>query len=132
VTTRLGITGVFMDPPYPTHRGDGSGSRVAGLYAQDGDRQSLDALRDEVLAYCLERGPNPMMRLCVACYEDDGYEVLAERHGWECVKWTSAGGYGNRSAVGRANRERERLYFSPHCKREPTLFDHLEIPHANP
>lgn len=30
---------------------------------------------------------------------------------------------GNRSAKGKANRGRERLYFSPYCKRERSLFD---------
>jgi hypothetical protein len=114
VTTRLGLTGIFLDPPYPTHAADGSESRAAGLYASDGDRDALDRLRDEVLAYCRERGADPLMRICVAGYDTDGYAAL-EGLGWACVEWKASGGYGNRSAKGKGNAARERLYFSPHC-----------------
>jgi hypothetical protein len=109
VTTRLGVTGIFADPPYPHTNPDGSSSRSEGLYAQD----DPDKIRDELLAYCLERGGNPMMRICVAGYDTDGYEALVEK-GWECVTWSSQGGYANRNKKNR-NRDRERLYFSPHC-----------------
>jgi hypothetical protein len=108
VTTRLGVTGIFADPPYPHSNPDGSSSRSEGLYAQD----DPDKVRDELLAYCLERGGNPMMRICVAGYDTDGYEALVEK-GWECVVWSSQGGYANRNKKNR-NRDRERLYFSPH------------------
>jgi site-specific DNA-adenine methylase len=110
VTTRLGVTGIFADPPYPHTNPDGSSSRSEGLYAQD----APDKVRDELLAYCLERGDNPMMRICVAGYDTDGYAAL-ERHGWDVVAWQAQGGYGNRSKKGRANAKRERLYFSPGC-----------------
>jgi hypothetical protein len=110
VTTRLGVTGIFADPPYPHSNPDGSSSRSEGLYAQD----DPDKVRDELLAYCLERGGNPMMRICVAAYDTDGYAVL-EGHGWDVVAWKTQGGYGNRSKKGRANAKRERLYFSPGC-----------------
>jgi hypothetical protein len=127
VTTRLGTTGVFLDPPYPTHAADGSESRAAGLYATDGGRDALDALRDEVLAWCRGRGPDPRMRIVVAGYDTDGYALLV-KEGWEEILWRAQGGYGNRSAKGRANAGRERLWCSPGCNRprEPSLFDHLE------
>jgi hypothetical protein len=109
VTTRLGVTGIFADPPYPHSNPDGSSSRSEGLYAQD----DPDKIRDELLAYCLERGDNPMMRICVAGYDTDGYAVL-EGHGWEVVAWQAQGGYSNRSK-GNKNKNRERLWFSPGC-----------------
>jgi hypothetical protein len=122
VTTRLGVTGIFADPPYPHSNPDGSSSRSEGLYAQD----DPDKIRDELLAYCLERGGNPMMRICVAGYDTDGYAVL-EKHGWDAVAWVSQGGYGNRSKKGKANAKRERLWFSPHCvKPDMGLFAGLE------
>jgi DNA adenine methylase len=129
VTTRLGTTGLFLDPPYPTHSTDGSSSRAAGLYGADDSRAVLDGLRDDVLAYCLDRGPDPLMRLAVCGLVGDGYEAL-EAAGWECVPWKAAGGYNNRTAAGKANAARERIWFSPHCLRpgrgQATLFDHLE------
>jgi hypothetical protein len=126
VTTRLGLTGLFLDPPYPSHRADGTESRSDSLYATDGSKDALDALRDEVLAYCLERGSNPKMRIVVAGYDTDGYAEL-ERHGWTVEKWSAQGGYGNRSKKGKANAKRECLWCSPHCLRGPaSLFDRLD------
>jgi hypothetical protein len=111
VTTRLGTTGLFFDPPYGTGAG-----RNAKLYAQD----SLTVAAD-VRAYCLERGADPLMRIALAGYEGEGHEPL-EAAGWEVVAWTAHGGYGNRSARGKANAKKERLWFSPHCQREQSLF----------
>jgi DNA adenine methylase len=127
VTTRLGVTGLFLDPPYPSHGSGGEESRDGSLYATDAGRDALDALRDEVLAYCRERGPDPRMRLAVCGYDTDGYASLV-KEGWEEVAWRAAGGYGNRSAKGRANRGRERIWFSPHCERaaQRGLFDALQ------
>jgi hypothetical protein len=124
VTTRLGTTGIFFDPPYPSKRPDGTHSRTDGIYASDGGKMSPDQIRDDLLAYCLERGPDPKMRLCVAFYEGDGYEALL-KEGWDMVSWRAAGGYGNRSKKGKANAARERLIFSPHCNKEKSLFDGL-------
>jgi hypothetical protein len=129
VTTRLGTTGLFLDPPYPTHAADGTASRTDGLYSSDGSRDELDRLRDEVLAYCAERGADPEMRIAVCGYDTDGYSAL-EDLGWECVPWKADGGYGNRSKAGQTNAARERLWFSPHCvkpHREPSLFDRWEV-----
>lgn len=115
VTTRLGVTGIFLDPPYPKNRADGSASRNGKLYASDHDAEKTpDVIRDEVLAYCLERGGDPLMRIAVCGYDTDGYAAL-EKEGWACVPWKAQGGYGNRSARGKANAGRERIWFSPWC-----------------
>jgi D12 class N6 adenine-specific DNA methyltransferase len=116
VTTRLGATGIFFDPPY----GAGAG-RAKDLYAQD----SL-TVADDVRKYCLERGANPMMRICLAGYEGEGHEEL-ERHGWKVESWEAQGGYANRKGGkgGNANARKERLWFSPHCGRQRGLFDGL-------
>jgi hypothetical protein len=113
VTTRLGLTGVFFDPPYAK-----AAKRAKGLYASD----SL-TVADDVRRYCLERGQNPLMRVALAGYEGEGHEVL-QQHGWRVVHWKSNGGYGNRK--GNENRKRERLWFSPHCHGERSLFDEEE------
>lgn len=122
-TTRLGLTGVFLDPPYPTHKADGTVSRDGSLYHGD-DRTSLDKLRDEVLTWCRANGPNPQMRIAVCGYDSDGYAVL-EDEGWFVEAWRAQGGYANRQvAAGKenVNRGRERIWFSPACDKEATLF----------
>jgi hypothetical protein len=123
--TRLGTTGVFLDPPYPSHRADtGEKSRDASLYATD-NGADLNALRDEVLAWCRKWGKNKMIRVAVCCYEGDGYEPL-EAEGWTVESWEASGGYGNQSKKGNGkatNAKRERIYFSPHCLNpQPDLF----------
>ena len=59
------------------------------------------------------------MRLCVAGLDTDGYAAL-EAEGWSVVAWKSSG-YQNRSAAGRADAARERLWFSPHRRRPLTV-----------
>lgn len=115
VTTRLGVTGIFFDPPYGKKAG-----RTKNIYAVD----SL-TVADAVRKYCLERGRLPGMRIALCGYAGEGHEVLKE-NGWECVAWKSQGGYGNRSAKGKANAKKERIWFSPHCEREAGLYDSLE------
>lgn len=122
VTTRLGVTGIFFDPPYPRHQKGGKASRSAKLYASDSATKTPEMLRDDLLAYCRERGSNRQMRIVVAGYEGDGYEALVADHGWTEQAWAADGGYGNRSAVGKANAKRERLWISPHCAKERSLF----------
>ena len=104
VTTRLGVTGIFFDPPYSAEAG-----RDMNIYGVDCGKVAHD-----VRAYCLERGVNPMMRMVLAGYAGEGHEEL-ERAGWEVIEWKSPGGYGNRSAKGKANAKKERLWISPHC-----------------
>ena len=126
--TRLGTTGVFLDPPYPSHREDnGKKSRDATLYASD-KGSDLNALRDEVRAWCIKWGSNPEIKIAVCGYEGDGYETLVSEHGWEEHAWEASGGYGNqRKKKGQTkseNAKRERIWFSPACtKPQPTLFD---------
>lgn len=127
-TTRLGLTGIMLDPPYPTHKADGKRSRDGHLYQGD-DRSSTNDIRDKVLAYCLKHGGHPLMRIAVCGYDTDGYSEL-EQHGWDCVAWRAQGGYANRAVrAGRENknRNRERIWFSPQCLRpNADLFANLK------
>ncbi len=119
--TRLGTTGVFLDPPYPSHRADtGKASRTKKLYSTDGD--DLNALRDEVLAWCRKWGQSKDVRVALCCYEGDGYEPLA-LEGWEVESWKASGGYGNKKGGDNENAKRERIFYSPACVRTPTLFE---------
>ncbi len=127
--TRLGTTGVFLDPPYPTHRADtGEKSRDGALYATD-KGADLNGLRDEVLAWCRKWGPGRQIRVALCCYEGDGYEPLVD-DGWAVESWEANGGYANQRRKGKAkaeNAKRERIFWSPHClEPQPGLFDGIE------
>lgn len=138
VTTRLGVTGVFLDPPYALHlerlaqwirflqgkrKTPPAGkrketSRDGNLYATDGG--DVDHIVARVHVYCLERGADPRMRLALCGYEGDNNAL--ERAGWDVVAWAAQGGYGNRSSKGKDNAKRERIWFSPGCRQERGLF----------
>lgn len=134
VTTRLGTTGIFLDPPYAKScermqqwaahlRGDGPEPAAAGkstnrsgdLYATDG--HDVDHLVARVLNYCRERGADPSMRIALAGYDGEHNEL--EAHGWQPLAWKANGGYANRRGGGaNENAGRERIWFSPHCLAE--------------
>jgi hypothetical protein len=106
VTTYIGVTGVFLDPPYLQ-------SERAICYSNDED------VSGAVRAWALEHGENPKFRIALCGYE--GEHDMPDT--WDCVPWKAGGGYG-RSPRGRANRLRERIWFSPHCLRVvPPLFE---------
>ena len=128
--TRLGTTGVFLDPPYPSHSTNGKKSRDPNLYATD-QLGGLDALRDEVLAWCRKWGQDKLIRVAVCGYEGDGYEAL-ESEGWTVTAWEAGGGYANQRRGGKGkseNAKRERIWWSPACITQAGLFD--EVPEAS-
>ena len=110
--TRLGLTGVFLDPPYRKSLACGKKNRSAHIYAND-KAQDVNALCDEVQAWCLKWGGDPMIRVALCGYEGE-YPAIVEA-GWTEWAWKSNGGYGNRSEQGRENAARERIWFSPAC-----------------
>jgi hypothetical protein len=111
--TRLGTTGVFLDPPYRKTLQDGTPNRAAHIYAND-KVQDVDALCDEVQEWCLRWGDDPQIRIVLCGLEGEYPEIDAA--GWEKVAWKSRGGYGNRTERGKENAARERLWLSPHCR----------------
>lgn len=97
VTTYIGTTGVFLDPPY------GQELRER-CYSEDHD------ISQDVAKWAIENGDNPDMRIALCGYEGE-HEMPKT---WQCVAWKAHGGY-SRSERGKANRARERIWFSPHC-----------------
>jgi site-specific DNA-adenine methylase len=112
VTTGVGLTGVFLDPPY------GDDKRV-DLYGQESF-----TVAQEVLAWCQANGDNPQLRIALCGYEGE-HDVLSAQ-GWQVMAWKSQGGYANKGkgdTQGKANRSRERIWFSPGCLiPQPSLF----------
>ncbi len=129
-TTRIGQTGILLEPPSPPpitgiafdppYLGDvdGKTSRDGSLYAEE-DLTVAHAVR----AFCIEHGSDPEFRIALCGLDGEHNEL--EKLGWEVVAWKAAGGYGNRNAEN-TNRDRERIWFSPHClkpTRDRGLFD---------
>jgi len=103
VTTKHGLTAVFLDPPYSSEA-----ERCESLYSTE----DLSVAHD-VRAWALERGNDRLYRICLA-----GYEGEHTMPGWTAVPWKARGGFGSQGdGRGRANAAREVLWFSPHCLR---------------
>jgi hypothetical protein len=105
-TFKLGLTGVFLDPPYGAEA-----NRDMGIYATDSG-----TVAGEVLTWCKENGDNPKLLIALCGYEGE-HNVLADA-GWKTVEWKAAGGYGSQGQAdtrGKANAARERIWFSPAC-----------------
>lgn len=103
VTTYIGVTGVFLDPPYDH-------DLRARCYSEDHN------ISGAVRAWALEHGDDPLFRIALCGYVDE--HVMPDT--WECVPWKAHGGY-SRSKRGVENRDKERVWFSPHCLK-PGLF----------
>ena len=100
-TVHMGLTGIFLDPPYSDEERDGD------LYAVD----SMTVAHD-VREWALEHGDDPQLRIALCGYE--GEHAMPDM--WECVAWKARGGYGTQRQDGdNENRHRERIWFSPHC-----------------
>lgn len=100
VVGKIGLTGVFFDPPY-------SSDRDPQTYAMD----SMTVAHD-VRDWCLENGDNPKLRIALC-----GIEGEHDLPGWECVAWKGGAGYA-RNKKAKENRTKERIWFSPHCLSE--------------
>jgi hypothetical protein len=112
VTTRHGLTGVFLDPPYTKGNMDYAVGGVGGTLA------------DVVRAWCVENGNNPLLRIVLCGHAGEHDELLS--HGWHLRKWKAHKGYAlSDEAV--ANTASEALWCSPHCiperKIQESLFD---------
>ena len=114
VTTRHGLTAVFLDPPYTLGAMDYAAGGVGGTLAR------------EVQAWCAAHGGNPLLRIVLCGHAGEHDALLA--HGWHTRTWTARKGYAM-SDEARANSAGETLWCSPACVplvKTPDLFDMLE------
>ena len=102
VTTGIGLTAVFLDPPYSTEK------RCDNLYAHDDADVSRRAAR-----WALENGNNPQLRIAICGYDDE-HDVLL-KHGWTKERWRAQKGYQKAQDDGFHSGHREVVWFSPHC-----------------
>jgi hypothetical protein len=99
---------VFLDPPY-SHE-----FRDPYLYSEDDAKVS-----DKVRVWAIEHGDDPDLRIALCGYAGE-HEMPKS---WTEHAWKGARGY---AAEGNANRELERIWFSPHClpiEQQRGLFD---------
>jgi len=106
-TVKQGLTGVFLDPPYSAEAG-----RNETLY-----RKEDLSVAHAVCKWAIGWQDDPRMRIALCGY--DGEHTMPES--WTAYRWKAHGGYsgqGGDDAPGRANSEREVIWFSPHCLAE--------------
>lgn len=104
VTTRHGLSGIFLDPPYEKGAMDyGAGGMGLGI-AKD------------VQAWCAANGDNPLLRIVLCGHVGEHDALLA--HGWHVRKWKARKGYAM-TAEAVANSAGETLWCSPHCVQAP-------------
>ena len=100
VTTRHGLTGVFLDPPYTKGSMD---------YAVGGVGTDLPL---QVQAWCADNGHDKNLRI-VLCGHAGEHDALLSK-GWHLRTWTARKGYAlTDEAV--QNSKDETLWCSPHC-----------------
>jgi len=102
-TIKMGLSAVFLDPPYAD-----TADRTSDLYSKD----SLSVAHD-VRKWAIERGEDKRFRIALCGYAGE-HELPT---GWECLEWKASGGYGSQGSQGSLNSHRERIWFSPHCLR---------------
>ena len=93
ITTKHGLTGVFLDPPYD------------GTEYVYGDSRNVSA---SVREWCVANGADPKLRIVLAGRGAEHDDLL--EHGWSRVGWSSRRGYANHS-----ERTTETLWISPNC-----------------
>lgn len=117
-TEHIGVTAVFLDPPYDPRqlaRSNGASGVSKGNVIYGHHEVSTSA---EVRKWAIEHGDNPKLRIALCGYEGE-HQMPRD---WETVAWKANGGY-SKTDQARENATRERIWFSPHCLRPRTLFD---------
>ena len=110
VTTRHGLTGVFLDPPYTKGAMDYAAGGVGG------------ALADEVRAWCAANGQDQALRIVLCGHAGEHDDLQAQ--GWHLRTWAARKGYAaTDEAV--ANSASETLWCSPHCVPERVVQESL-------
>lgn len=126
VTHKIGLTGVFLDPPYDMRVVSNAESERDGAAPSDKlyEHHSND-ISAAVREWAIKNGDNPLLRIALCGY--DGEHEMPKS--WEVVSWKANGGFGNqnKNTNGAVNAHRERIWFSPHCRRPADgLFHRLE------
>jgi hypothetical protein len=99
VTTRHGVTAVFLDPPYAKGSMDYSAGGMGFGIAED------------VRAWCIANGDDAKLRIVLCGHAGEHDALLA--HGWHLRTWTARKGYAMTKEA-TENSASETLWCSPH------------------
>ena len=100
VTTRHGLTGIFLDPPYDKGEMDyGAGGMGLGISAQ-------------VREWCAANGDNKQLRIVICGHAGEHDDLL--KLGWKLHNWTARKGYALTDEA-KENSSSETVWASPHC-----------------
>ena len=110
VTTRHGMTGVFLDPPYTKGAMDYAAGGVGG------------DLADKVRAWCAANGDDQKLRIVLCGHTGEHDDLLA--NGWHLRTWMAHKGYALTDEA-RENSASETLWCSPHCLPERKIQESL-------
>jgi len=104
------VVGVFLDPPYAVSTG-----RDKGCYAVD---KLDDSVSHAVREWCKK---NETLRVALCGLEGEHNEL--EKRGWEVYTWSNSGGFHGQGETGATQRRHaERIWFSPACLKEESLW----------
>lgn len=105
-------TGIFLDPPYDLSE------RRSNLYGPDDAGRSTTErqVHERVREWALSIGDDVRYRIAYCSYSTESEDAEFLSAGWFPYRWSAAGGYGLQ-AENRAldNKDREIVWFSPHC-----------------
>jgi hypothetical protein len=113
------VTAIFLDPPYDLslRRGDLYGA--ADRENDSAEQQVHEAAR----TWAIENGSNPLKRIAYCSYSTPEEDAMFHEAGWIPYRWSAQGGYGLQSNnEARGNKDKEVIWFSPHCLNDPALF----------
>lgn len=103
VTTRHGLTALFLDPPYA--KGDMD-------YGAGGMGQNIAV---DVRNWCVANGNNDKLRIVLCGHAGEHDDLLS--HGWHTRKWAARKGYALTEEA-TANSASETIWCSPNCVHE--------------
>ena len=108
VTTRHGLTAVFLDPPYTKGKMDYTAKGTGGDLALS------------VQEWCKVNGNDKKLRIVLCGHAGEHDELL--KHGWFVETWTARKGYAT-TDVAVANSASETVWCSPNCQHQLKNFD---------
>jgi len=118
VTTGIGLTAVFLDPPYDTDSAD----------CHDAYSTGVAGTSERARQWAVKNGSNDKFRIALCGYMGEHDEEMISA-GFSAFNWKARGGYGNQGeGRGRENAKREVIWFSPNCvnPNQVDLFSSME------
>ena len=110
VTTRHGLSAIFLDPPYTKGAMDYTAQGTGGDMA------------NEVRHWCAANGDNRLLRIVLCGHAGEHDELL--KNGWHTRAWTARKGYAlTDEAI--ENSASETIWCSPHCQPEVNITNDL-------